>query len=81
LLALAAVPTAIVGTILGLPTLRLRGDNIGSVALAFGEIAHGPRVANGQSIQLFARRRWFALLQTAHTVSARPLRAAVKELT
>jgi branched-chain amino acid transport system permease protein len=34
----AAVVTALAGTIIGLPTLRLRGDYIAIVTLAFGEI-------------------------------------------
>src|SRR5207302_6193302 len=34
----AALITAIAGTIIGLPTLRLRGDYIAIVTLAFGEI-------------------------------------------
>jgi branched-chain amino acid transport system permease protein len=38
ILVCAALITAIAGTIIGLPTLRLRGDYIAIVTLAFGEI-------------------------------------------
>jgi hypothetical protein len=48
--------------------------------VAFDEIVHGQRVANGHSIQLFARRRWFALLLRTLAVSAPASRAAVREL-
>ena len=37
------------GTVIGLPTLRLRGDYIAIVTLAFGEII-GDVAVNGQSI-------------------------------
>ena len=37
---------------IGLPTLRLRGDYVGIVTLAFGEII-GQLVANGQEIHFF----------------------------
>ncbi|MHB8656418.1 MAG: branched-chain amino acid ABC transporter permease [Solirubrobacteraceae bacterium] len=51
ILVLAIVITAAFGAIIGLPTLRLRGDYIAIVTLAFGEIVD--RVAiNGQSVQL-----------------------------
>ncbi|MBA3716984.1 MAG: branched-chain amino acid ABC transporter permease [Actinobacteria bacterium] len=43
LLALAGILTAIVGVIIGLPTLRLRGDYLAIVTLGFGEIM--PQVA------------------------------------
>jgi len=47
----AAAICAIAGMLIGLPTLRLRGDYIAIVTLAFGEIID--RVAiNGQSIQI-----------------------------
>ncbi len=42
-LAMAGVATAIVGVIIGLPTLRLRGDYLAIVTLGFGEIM--PQVA------------------------------------
>jgi branched-chain amino acid transport system permease protein len=45
----AIVICAIVGTIIGLPTLRLRGDYIAIVTLAFGEII-GRTAANGDSL-------------------------------
>jgi branched-chain amino acid transport system permease protein len=51
-LALAAATTAIAGTLIGVPTLRLRGDYIAVVTLAFGEII-GQVVSNGRSIELF----------------------------
>jgi branched-chain amino acid transport system permease protein len=47
----AAVICAIAGTIIGLPTLRLRGDYIAIVTLAFGEII-GVVAVNGQSVHL-----------------------------
>jgi len=43
LLILAAILTAIVGIVIGLPTLRLRGDYLAIVTLGFGEIL--PQVA------------------------------------
>jgi branched-chain amino acid transport system permease protein len=52
ILALAVATTAVAGTVIGVPTLRLRGDYIAIVTLAFGEII-GQVVANGQSIELF----------------------------
>ncbi len=49
LLALAGLLTAIVGVIIGLPTLRLRGDYLAIVTLGFGEIM--PQVArNGNNL-------------------------------
>jgi branched-chain amino acid transport system permease protein len=51
-LALAAATTAIVGTLIGIPTLRLRGDYIAIVTLAFGEII-SQVAANGRQIELF----------------------------
>jgi branched-chain amino acid transport system permease protein len=48
LLALAGLLTALVGVIIGLPTLRLRGDYLAIVTLGFGEIM--PQVArNGDN--------------------------------
>ena len=38
ILVLAVIATAVAGMIIGLPTLRLRGDYIAIVTLAFGEI-------------------------------------------
>ena len=52
ILALAVAATAIAGTLIGVPTLRLRGDYIAIVTLAFGEII-GQIVANGRGIELF----------------------------
>ena len=52
ILALAVATTAIAGTLIGVPTLRLRGDYIAVVTLAFGEII-GQVVSNGRSIELF----------------------------
>jgi branched-chain amino acid transport system permease protein len=43
---------AIAGTVIGVPTLRLRGDYIAIVTLAFGEII-GQTVSNGRSVHLF----------------------------
>jgi branched-chain amino acid transport system permease protein len=49
LLALAGIVTALVGVIIGLPTLRLRGDYLAIVTLGFGEIM--PQVArNGDDL-------------------------------
>jgi branched-chain amino acid transport system permease protein len=48
---LAVVATTAAGVLIGLPTLRLRGDYVGIVTLAFGEII-GRVVANGRDIQL-----------------------------
>jgi branched-chain amino acid transport system permease protein len=47
----AVAITAIAGTIIGLPTLRLRSDYIAIVTLAFGEII-GVIAVNGQSIHI-----------------------------
>jgi branched-chain amino acid transport system permease protein len=49
ILVLAVITTAIAGMIIGLPTLRLRGDNIAIVTLAFGEII-GRIAVNGDDI-------------------------------
>jgi branched-chain amino acid transport system permease protein len=49
LLALAGILTAIVGILIGLPTLRLRGDYLAIVTLGFGEIL--PQIArNGDNL-------------------------------
>jgi branched-chain amino acid transport system permease protein len=48
-LVVAAILTALAGILIGLPTLRLRGDYIAIVTLAFGEIVRVVAV-NGQSI-------------------------------
>jgi branched-chain amino acid transport system permease protein len=47
----AMVLTAIAGAIIGLPTLRLRGDYIAIVTLAFGEIA-GTIALNGNDVHI-----------------------------
>jgi branched-chain amino acid transport system permease protein len=52
ILILAVVATVIAGTLIGLPTLRLRGDYIAIVTLAFGEII-GQVASNGRRIELF----------------------------
>ena len=52
ILVLAVVATVIAGALIGLPTLRLRGDYIAIVTLAFGEII-GQVVSNGRRIELF----------------------------
>jgi branched-chain amino acid transport system permease protein len=51
-LALAVATTAVAGSVIGVPTLRLRGDYIAIVTLAFGEII-GQVAANGRSIEIF----------------------------
>ena len=50
MLAIAATTTA--GVLIGLPTLRLRGDYVGIVTLAFGEII-GQAVSNGRQIEFW----------------------------
>jgi branched-chain amino acid transport system permease protein len=52
ILVLAIVATTIAGVLIGVPTLRLRGDYVGIVTLAFGEII-GQIVSNGRQIELF----------------------------
>ena len=52
ILVLAVVATMIAGVLIGVPTLRLRGDYVGIVTLAFGEII-GEVAANGREIELF----------------------------
>src|ERR687896_1813084 len=52
ILVLAIVATTIAGVLIGVPTLRLRGDYVGIVTLAFGEII-GLVVANGRDIEVF----------------------------
>src|ERR1700745_2169586 len=47
----SVIVCAVAGMIIGLPTLRLRGDYIAIVTLAFGEII-GVVAVNGQSISL-----------------------------
>jgi len=51
ILVCAVIITSIAGVLIGLPTLRLRGDYIAIVTLAFGEII-GTFAVNGQNIQL-----------------------------
>ncbi|MEO6857432.1 MAG: branched-chain amino acid ABC transporter permease [Solirubrobacteraceae bacterium] len=51
ILVCAALICAVAGIIIGLPTLRLRGDYIAIVTLAFGEII-GVVAVNGQSVNL-----------------------------
>ena len=52
ILVLAVIATTIAGMLIGLPTLRLRGDYIAIVTLAFGEII-GRIAINGDEISLF----------------------------
>jgi branched-chain amino acid transport system permease protein len=52
ILVLAIIATTIAGVLIGVPTLRLRGDYVGIVTLAFGEII-GQVAANGREIELF----------------------------
>src|SRR5512133_3922234 len=51
-LALAVAATIVAGALIGVPTLRLRGDYVAIVTLAFGEII-GQVAANGGDIALF----------------------------
>jgi branched-chain amino acid transport system permease protein len=48
---IAAILAAMAGAVIGLPTLRLRGDYIAIVTLAFGEIA-GTIALNGDAIHI-----------------------------
>jgi branched-chain amino acid transport system permease protein len=50
--AVAAAAAALAGALIGVPTLRLRGDYIAIVTLAFGEII-GQVAANGRDIAFF----------------------------
>jgi branched-chain amino acid transport system permease protein len=50
ILALAIVATTVAGVLIGVPTLRLRGDYVGIVTLAFGEII-GQVASNGRQIE------------------------------
>ena len=52
LLVVAIALTALAGALIGLPTLRLRGDYIAIVTLAFGEIV-GRIAVNGDAIHVF----------------------------
>jgi branched-chain amino acid transport system permease protein len=52
ILVVAVAATALAGTLIGVPTLRLRGDYIAVVTLAFGEII-GQIASNGRRIELF----------------------------
>ena len=51
ILVAAAIICAVAGTLIGLPTLRLRGDYIAIVTLAFGEVI-GVVAVNGQSVHV-----------------------------
>jgi branched-chain amino acid transport system permease protein len=51
----AVLMCAIAGTLIGLPTLRLRGDYIAIVTLAFGEII-GRIAANGDELTFFGEQ-------------------------
>ena len=51
---LAIATTTVAGVLIGVPTLRLRGDYVGIVTLAFGEII-GSVVANGRQIVVFGQ--------------------------
>jgi branched-chain amino acid transport system permease protein len=48
-LVLAIIATTTIGVLIGVPTLRVRGDYVGMVTLAFGEII-GQLVSNGSDI-------------------------------
>jgi branched-chain amino acid transport system permease protein len=54
ILVLAIVATTTAGVLIGVPTLRLRGDYVGVVTLAFGEII-AQVVSNGREIELFGQ--------------------------
>jgi branched-chain amino acid transport system permease protein len=50
IIVLAIVATSTAGVLIGVPTLRVRGDYVGIITLAFGEII-GQVVANGREIE------------------------------
>jgi branched-chain amino acid transport system permease protein len=50
ILVLAIVATTVAGVVIGVPTLRVRGDYVGIVTLAFGEII-GQLASNGREIE------------------------------
>jgi branched-chain amino acid transport system permease protein len=52
ILAFAVLATTAAGVLIGLPTLRLRGDYVGVVTLAFGEII-GQVTNNGGNVHVF----------------------------
>jgi branched-chain amino acid transport system permease protein len=52
ILGLAIIATTAAGVLIGVPTLRVRGDYVGIVTLAFGEII-GQVASNGREIELF----------------------------
>ncbi|MBW3608578.1 MAG: branched-chain amino acid ABC transporter permease, partial [Actinobacteria bacterium] len=52
---LAIIATTIAGILIGLPTLRLRGDYIAIVTLAFGEIVHRFAI-NGDEVTAFGTK-------------------------
>jgi len=52
ILVLAIVATTTAGVLIGVPTLRLRGDYVGIVTLAFGEII-AQAVSNGRQIEFW----------------------------
>ena len=54
-LVIAVIVTTVAGMLIGLPTLRLRGDYIAIVTLAFGEIV-GRLVINGDEIRFFGEK-------------------------
>ena len=54
-LVVAAAATTVAGALIGVPTLRLRGDYIAIVTLAFGEII-GQVAANGRESRCSAAR-------------------------
>jgi branched-chain amino acid transport system permease protein len=52
IIALAIAATGLAGALIGVPTLRLRGDYVAIVTLAFGEII-GQTVSNGRQVRIF----------------------------
>ena len=59
----AIIICAIAGALIGLPTLRLRGDYIAIVTLAFGEII-GRVFANGDEITIFGDNKLSNVLES-----------------
>ena len=76
ILLVAAALCAIAGILIGLPTLRLRGDYIAIVTLAFGEIIHVFAV-NGDSIKVFGNGYPLTQRPPGH-LAGRPGQAAVR---
>ncbi len=76
----AVIVAAVAGVLIGLPTLRLRGDYIAIVTLAFGEII-GRVAINGDAIHvggyaLTTGRQGITPVDSARPPGPRPVRPA-----